>query len=337
MENLLRSKYYDAATGFVSAQKLYEKVKDKGVTLKQVQQWLDNQESVQVSKEVRRKEGFKIVGSKGDWQADLTFYPQYKGSNNGYETILTMIEIPSRKAFAKALIRKNKVEMIKALEQFKKKHFIKSLTTDNGSEFVAVQSWCAENNIEQWFNEVGDHHTMGLIERFNRTLRNILERYFTAYHHHKWVNILDDVITNYNNTKHRTIGCTPNEFEYGDPVGREHNEEIMAKHEFKPGDRVRIALEKAVFSKGAVQKWSTEVYEVLERTGYSYILKGKERTFKFYELQKVIGEVERLKTGLRTATRDKKVISDDKMIKKIMRELGVSEEDARELHNKNQR
>ena len=334
MDNLLRSKYYDPKTGFVSAQKLWEKVRDKGVTLKQVQQWLNNQESVQVSKEVRRKEGFKIVGSKGDWQADLTFYPQYKGSNNGYETILTMIEIPSRKAFAKALIRKNKTEMIKALEQFKKKHFVKSITSDNGSEFVGVQTWCADNNIEQWFNEVGDHHTMGLIERFNRTLRNILEKYFSAYHHHKWINILDDVITNYNNTKHRTIGCTPNEFEYGESVGREHNEELMANDGINAGDKVRIALEKGVFVKGAIQKWSTEVYEVLERTGYSYKLKGKERTYKFYELQKVTGNIERLKTGLRTATRDKKVISDDKMIKKIMKELDVSEEKARELMSK---
>ena len=70
---------------------------------------------------------------------------------------------------------KNKTEMIKALEQFKKKHFIKSLTTDNGSEFVAVRQWCIDNDIEQWMNEVGDHHTMGMIERFNRTLRNILD------------------------------------------------------------------------------------------------------------------------------------------------------------------
>ena len=160
---LLRKLYYDPKTGFVSAQKLWEKVKDKKVTLKQVQEWLNNQESVQVQKEVRRKEGFKIVGSRGDWQMDLTFYPQYKGSNNGYETILTAIEIPSRKAWASKLIKKNKTEMMKALERFKKKHYIKSLTSDNGSEFVAVRQWCSENDIEQWMNEVGDHHTMGII------------------------------------------------------------------------------------------------------------------------------------------------------------------------------
>ena len=115
MEELLRRIYYDPKQGFVSAAKLYEKVKSKGVTRKQVQDWLKQQESVQVQKEVRRTEGFKIVGNRGDWMADLTFYPQYKGANNGYQTILTMIEIPSRKAFAKGLIQKNKTEMIKAL------------------------------------------------------------------------------------------------------------------------------------------------------------------------------------------------------------------------------
>ena len=169
-----------------------------------------------------------------------------------------------------------------------------------------------------------------MIERFNRTLRNILERYFTAYHHHKWIDILEDVIENYNSTKHRTIGCAPNDFVYGESVGREHNEELMANDGINVGDRVRVALEKGVFIKGAVQKWSTEVYEVLERTGYSYKLRGKERTYKFYELQKVVGETERLKTGLRTTTRDKKVMDETKLIIKLMREFKISETEARE-------
>ena len=332
---LLRKKYYDPKSGFISASKLYEKVKSKGVTLKQVEDWLNKQESVQTQKEVRKKEGFKIVGERGDWQADLTFYEQYKGANNGYATILTLIELPSRKAWACKLIRKNKTEMIKAFEVFIKKHYIKRITSDNGSEFIALSKWFQDHQIEQRMNQPGDHHTMGLIERFNRTLRNILEKYFAAYHVHRWIDILDDVIVNYNNTKHSTLGCSPNEFDYSVVDGREHNEQVINNDGVNIGDHVRVALEKGVFVKGAVQKWSTQIYEVSSRVGYSYQLKGVERTYKFYKLQKVNpDEVESIKRN-RAAAKDKEIISDTKMIKKIMKELGVGEAEAKRLHEQN--
>ena len=146
MENLIRKTFYDPKHGFVSAGKIWEKLKDKGVTLKQVKEWMNKQESVQVQKEPRKTVGFNIVGSAGDWQSDLTFYEQYKGSNNGYSIILAFIEIPSRKAWATKLIRKNSEEMIKALERFVSKYEVKRLTTDNGSEFISkpVEKWLEE-------------------------------------------------------------------------------------------------------------------------------------------------------------------------------------------------
>ena len=45
-------------------------------------------------------------------------------------------------------------------------------------------------------------------EKFNRTL-NRLSRWMTHNNSGKWHHILDNVVTSYNNTVHRSIGMTP--------------------------------------------------------------------------------------------------------------------------------
>ena len=115
MEELKR-KFYDPRTGLISAQRLYEKVKGK-YTLQQVKDWVAKQEVSQLQKDVRvPREGLKITGDMGDYQADLTFFEQYKGSNNGYSIILTIIEIPSRKAWASKLFNKNANSIVTAFD-----------------------------------------------------------------------------------------------------------------------------------------------------------------------------------------------------------------------------
>ena len=57
-----------------------------------------------------------------------------------------------------------------------KKYKITIITSDNGKEFmnIKVQRYLKEEHIEHFNNEPGDHHTMGKIERFNRTLKQRL-------------------------------------------------------------------------------------------------------------------------------------------------------------------
>ena len=56
------------------------------------------------------------------------------------------------------------------------------LTTDNGSEFTntAIKKLLKDNDIEHYLNEPEDHSTMGMIERFNRTLKQKLEKIFAS-------------------------------------------------------------------------------------------------------------------------------------------------------------
>jgi hypothetical protein len=40
------------------------------------------------------------------------------------------------------------------------------------------------------------------IERFNRTLRDKISKYLISYKTHRWIDKIDDIIFNYNNSIH---------------------------------------------------------------------------------------------------------------------------------------
>ena len=46
-------------------------------------------------------------------------------------------------------------------------------------------------------------------ERFNRTLKEKMYRYFTAKHTRRYVDVLQDLVHAYNNTYHSSIGMAP--------------------------------------------------------------------------------------------------------------------------------
>ena len=87
--------------------------------------------------------------------------------------------------------------------------------------------------------------------------------------------VLDDVVNNYNNTKHNTIKMKPidvghnNKRVYID----EHNEKDSR---FKVDDKVRISKFKNIFSEGYTPNWSTEIFivdKINDTVPYTYNLK----------------------------------------------------------------
>ena len=48
-----------------------------------------------------------------------------------------------------------------------------------------------------------------MAERFNRTLKGRMWKYFTANNTYRYLDVLDDLLFAYNHAKHRTIGMAP--------------------------------------------------------------------------------------------------------------------------------
>jgi len=78
------------------------------------------------------------------------------------------------------------------------------------SEFVnsTFQSMLQRRGIKFYTSENEDIKA-AVAERFNRTLKEKMYRYFTAKHTRRYVDVLQDLVHAYNNTYHSSIGMAP--------------------------------------------------------------------------------------------------------------------------------
>ena len=146
---------------------------------------------------------------------DLVDMGKYRYKNKGYYWILTAVEILSRYSFAIPVYRKNTENMTKAvdnlLEQFKTRSgkYPNVTQFDEGKEFhnVGVKTFLESKDVT-YFSSYGPKKA-AVVERFNRTLKTKMWKYFCAEKTHTWVNVLNDFVLNYNTSKNRSIQMKP--------------------------------------------------------------------------------------------------------------------------------
>ena len=98
-------------------------------------------------------------------------------------------------------------------------------------------------------------------ERFIRTLKNKIYKHMTAISKNVYFDVLDDIVSKYNITVHKTIKMKP--VDVTDDSYAECNENFNKKDpQFKVGDHVRISKYKNIFAKGYAPYWSEEVFLV---------------------------------------------------------------------------
>ena len=103
-----------------------------------------------------------------------------------------------------------------------------------------------------------------------------------------YIDKLDDIVDEYNNTYYKTIKVKPVDIKDNTYIdfGKEVNDKDL---KFKIGDQVRISKYKSVFAKRYMPNWSEEVFiikKVKNTIPWTYVingLNGKEITGAFYE------------------------------------------------------
>ena len=283
--------FYNINTGFTGYNQFLKKVKNEYPELSndEINDYYKNQEINQIhNSKTKNKTNFLPIFSreKDSYQIDLTFLPNYKNQNRGYEIILCCIDINTRKVYAYKLKNKTSTSLLEVLEEFIKNAQPKTITSDNGSEFLnkKVEKLFNDNNIIHYTTTPGDKNTLGKIERFNRTLKQRLNKYMTSNNNVIWYNVLDEVINNYNNSFHRSIKTTPNELANNEKLEdnyirseEEKTRNILSdrnKQNINIGDYCRIRKKKNNFSKEGIY-YSTEVYEIVDiDRNYNYKLKN---------------------------------------------------------------
>ena len=76
-----------------------------------------------------------------------------------------------------------------------------------------------------------------------------------------YIDKLDDIVNEYNNTYHRTIKIKPIDLKDNAyiNIGREVNDKDL---KFKVGDHVRISKYKNIFAKGYTANWSEKIFVI---------------------------------------------------------------------------
>ena len=91
-----------------------------------------------------------------------------------------------------------------------------------------------------------------------------------------YIDKLDDIVNEYNNTYHRTIKMKP--INVKDNTYIDFKNEVNDKDpKFKVGDQVRISKYKTIFAKGHTPNWSEEVFvikKVKNTLPWAYVING---------------------------------------------------------------
>ena len=201
--------------------------------------------------------------------ADLVEMQKFSKLNKGYRYLLTCIDIFSKFAWVIPLKDKKGITIKNALEKIFNKRKPKFLWTDKGKEFYnkQVQDLLNENNIKLYSTNNSEIKS-AVIERFNRTFKNMIYRKFTENNNTIFYNILDELVNNYNNKYHSTIKMTPIEGSKKINEKKIKNiynfEKTKKLGKFKIGDKVRISLEKNIFEKGYDTNWTQEIFVIYD-------------------------------------------------------------------------
>ena len=108
-----------------------------------------------------------------------------------------------------------------------------------------------------------------IVERVIRTLKTRLERYFQKTKTVKWVNVLDEFVSDYNDTPHSKIGLAPNEVT--EKTSKQvyntlfPHKGLIITCKLNLGDKVRVLLEKNNFDKGYKKSWSDEIFIIIKK------------------------------------------------------------------------
>jgi hypothetical protein len=238
---------------------------------------------------------------------------EWSKQNKGYRYMLNVVDVFSKYAWSVKLLDKKGKTVLEAFKQIVESSGRKPthLWFDEGKEFYNkdMDEWIKQNDINR-YSTYGEHKS-AVVERFNRTLKTIMWKRFTAENTRNWIDMQDNLLFKYNNTVHSTIKMTPTEAsKRGKLIYNPEPYSIPQKSKFSVGDQVRISRIKGIFEKGYLPNWSEALYtihKVKQTSPITYLLKdmnGEIVTGGFYseELQKSKQEVFRIEKVLRKKT-----------------------------------
>ena len=226
--------------------------------------------------------------------------------NEGVNFLLLVIDIFNKYGWIKPLKDKKGETIVNALKEIFKESGRRpaKLWTDKGREFFnkdvrdLVYLYATENEEKS-----------SIAERWIRTMKEKMFKYFTDNNTNKYIDVLPDLVEDYNNTVHSSTKLSPveaskkeNELKVWRNLYPDRYKTSRLNPKFSVGDEVRITKKKKVFEKGYTTRWTEEIFtikEIRETNPITYKLEdlqGEEIKGTFYEpeLQKTEQQIFRI-------------------------------------------
>lgn len=299
----LKKKYY-TEKNFFGRDKLFNLIKHEPghPTKEQVGEWLKTQQVHQLHLKQKRSTILKPVVLKKPnslYEIDVVDMGEHADGNKRY--ILTMLDVFSRFAYAEVMEDKTEESILQAFKKMLETvPQITRLQSDNGGEFInaTFKDFLKSKNITQDLTVPGKPQSNGIIERFNGTLKSMIQKEISTTLNHNWSSKLHILVTNYNTSYHDTLKMSPVEARLNTKTAFDNVEKKALKHtgrnhsDIKVGDKVRIKKFKGKLEKHSTINWSMDLFEVAKviqpRKAYNsttYRLKDDTHSYTRNDLQ----------------------------------------------------
>ena len=194
------------------------------------------------------------------WAADLAEMQKFSKWNKGVKYLLMVIDVFSKCGWIKPVRDKKTETVSKAFDEIFKtsKRKPKMLWSVKGSEFISKQfkEFLKSKDIKLYHTE--NYQKSSVVERWNKTMKNKMCTMFSANNNTVYLDKLDKLVDDYNNTRHSSVKMTP-----VNASKKENEKKVFAnlygdliylkpeKPRFAIGDKVRISkYKRRVFDKG---------------------------------------------------------------------------------------
>jgi transposase InsO family protein len=287
LDGELAKVYYTASdpASYSSVDRLYRRARELGIggaqlTRKRVEAFLRGEQAYTLHRQARKhfaRNKTYVARIDQQWQADLADMQQLMEQNDGYRYLLTCIDVLSKFAWVvptKSKDAKHTLAAMRTLFRRARPRKPQRLQTDKGTEFFNrdVGAFLRQQGVQHFASQ--SDQKAAVVERFNRTLKAKIWKHFTANNTRRYLDILQDFVSSYNRTVHRSIGMKPADVRdketelrawkslYYPPYAGGAKAKRTQKRKVDDDALVRVTKWKGDFEKGYVPGWSREHFHV---------------------------------------------------------------------------
>lgn len=271
---ILTPLYSSAEHGFKGRDALFDEIKEyhPEISRRDVAYFLSNVESHQLHLvRDRNRTSRPIIASRPHerWEIDLVDMSKLAPSNRQIKWLLNIIDVYSKYAWSKPLPNKRPETVRRVIAPLLREHAPSLVQSDNGPEFAGITDNPA---IKQIFIRPYTPQSNGQIERFNATLKRKIYELMTSRGTRQYIDKLNELIENYNNTRHSVTKHRPSDLVDGTATWdmRRVRQGAQSYPVLQAGDKCRVAMErldpewrKNIFKKKHyLPRWSVRLYTI---------------------------------------------------------------------------